>query len=151
MEREVKRLYIGADHAGFKTKEKLKKALKKKYNVIDCGAFAFDKNDDYPNYAFVVAEHVEKDTESLGVLVCGSGNGMAIAANKVHGIRAIVAIDNYGAKMGREDNDANILVLRERQMKFEKNKSLVNVFLKAKASTHERHKRRIRKIDIYHS
>src|SRR3989344_4474752 len=99
MEREVKRLYIGADHAGFKTKEKLKKALKKKYNVIDCGAFTFDKNDDYPNYAFVVAEHVEKDTESLGILVCGSGNGMAIAANKVHGIRAIVAIDNYGAKM----------------------------------------------------
>ncbi|MEK6888831.1 MAG: RpiB/LacA/LacB family sugar-phosphate isomerase [Nanoarchaeota archaeon] len=151
MDREVKRVYIGADHAGFKTKERLKKFLKKKYDLIDCGAFILDKNDDYPNYAFVVAEHIVKDAEGIGILVCGSGNGMAIAANKVHGARAVMAVDNYGVKMGREDNDANILVLRERQMKFEKNKSMVNAFLKAKPSTVERHRRRIRKIDIYHS
>jgi ribose 5-phosphate isomerase B len=146
-----KRIHIGADHAGFEMKEKLEKWLSKKYNVIDSGAFAYQEGDDYPNFAFLVGESVVRDEGSLGVLICESGNGVCIAANKVFGVRAILGLDVLGAKAGRKDEDANVLCLRAKGVSFEVNKKIINAFLKEKASEADRHKRRQRKINLYHS
>jgi len=103
-------IYLGADHAGFELKEKIKKFLnKKKINYEDLTP-KFKEGDDYPEIAFKIGEKVSRDRGN-GILFCGSGNGMAIAANKVKGIRAVEAYDRISAKLSREDNDSNILVL----------------------------------------
>src|SRR3989344_9415461 len=119
MKKEV--IYIGADHAGFKLKEKLKRYFDNwgiKY--VDLGGKG-EEGDDYPDYAFKVAERVARDKNSKGILICGTGTGMVIAANKIKGVRAAVAYDNYSAKMAREHNDANVLCLRGRNFSDAKN------------------------------
>jgi ribose 5-phosphate isomerase B len=142
------KIYIGADHAGFSYKDKIKKELNKKYNVQDLSP-KFKEGDDFPDVAFKVAEKVSKNKNSKGVLICGSGAGMVIAANKVKGIRAVEIYDKYSAKMSREHNDANIATFGERDISFEKMKSLLNIWLKTKVSNEERHHRRIREIVHY--
>lgn len=139
-------IYIGSDHAGFKVKEKIRKFLeKKKLKYKDLGTYSIDSVD-YPDYAWIVGRKVAKEKGSKGVLVCGSGIGMAIAANKIKGIRAVAAYDTYTAKMSRLHNDTNILALRGRNFPFEKTKKILSAWLNTEFSNEARHIRRISKI-----
>ena len=142
-------IYIGADHAGFSLKEKIKNYLDKNNIEHEDLSGKGNKNDDYPDFAFKVAEKVSKNKNSRGILICGTGTGMVIAANKVKGIRAAVAYDNYSARASREHNNANILCLRGRNFHENKNLQLVKIWLNAKFSKVKRHERRLRKITKY--
>ena len=128
-------------------KEKLKNYLdKKKITYEDVGTYSL-KSVDYPDYAKKVAKKVVKKKDTLGILVCGTGTGMAIAANKIKGARATVAYDNYSAKMSRIDNNSNILALRDRNFPYKKTQMIVNTWINSKFSGKSRHKRRIKKIE----
>jgi ribose 5-phosphate isomerase B len=141
-------IFIGADHAGYQTKEHIKKFLdKNKIRYKDFGSSSPKKPDDYPDYAKKVAKSVAKDKNSKGILICGTGTGMVMAANKIKGARAALVYDNYTAVKSREDNDANIIALRGRGFSREKAKILVKIWLKTKFSNKPRHKRRIQKIN----
>ena len=140
------KIYLGSDHAGFKLKEYLKKYFDKvKIKYEDLGAFTDKKKSDYPDYATKVAKKVVKNKEK-GILICGTGTGMVMSANKIKGARAAMAYDSYSAKMSRYDNDANILCLRGRNFNFNKAKNIVKIWLKEKFSNISRHKKRIKKI-----
>jgi ribose 5-phosphate isomerase B len=143
------RVILASDHAGLRLKEKVKKYLeRKKIEYEDLGTKSF-KSVDYPDYALKVAEKVAKNKNTRGILVCGTGTGMTIAANKVKGIRAVAAYDVYSAKMSRIDNDTNVLGLRGRFFPFEKMKKIITVWLDTPFSGEKRHKRRIKKIGDY--
>ncbi len=106
--------YIGADHAGIEIKRFVKELFEKKgHTVEDLGPFTVDRVD-YPDFAAKVCEAVLKDAGSKGILICGSGIGMSMAANKFDGIRAALCHNEYSAKMAREHNDANVLCMGER-------------------------------------
>ena len=138
-------LYLGADHAGYATKGYIKKFLdKNKIQYKDLSP-VLKKGDDYPDHAKKVAKAVIK-SKGQGILVCGTGTGMVMAANKFKGIRAVLVYDKYTAVKSREHNDANIITLRARGFSKEKAKELVKVWLKTKFSNVSRHKRRIKKI-----
>ncbi|MBW2968901.1 ribose 5-phosphate isomerase B [Candidatus Woesearchaeota archaeon] len=140
------KIILGADHAGYKLKEIIKKFLiKKKIEFEDTGTNSTEPVD-YPDYAKKVARKIQKNKNNRGILVCGSGTGMCIAANRFKKIRAVSAYDEYSAKMSRKDNDSNILCLRGRKFNPKKAKKLVNIWLKEKFSNKKRHKRRIRKL-----
>jgi len=144
------KIYLGSDHAGFNLKKRIVVLLKKKgIEYEDLGGFDRNKSDDYPDYAFKVAKKVAKDKNSKGILICGGGTGMAIAANKVKGIRAVVAYDDYSAKSSREDNNTNVLCLRGRKFPIKKSERIVSIWLKTKFSGISRHERRIKKIDNF--
>jgi len=135
---------IGSDHAAFHTKELIVKTLAKAgYTIVDVGGFSETIKDDYPVYAKQVAHAVANEKNTFGILICGTGTGMAIAANKVPGIRAAVAYDAYSAKMARQDNDANIIALRARKTSSKREAKLALLFLKEPFSGMPRHKRRI--------
>tara|TARA_B100001971_G_C18002528_1_gene438080 strand:+ start:46 stop:474 length:429 start_codon:yes stop_codon:yes gene_type:complete len=141
------KIIIGSDHAGFNVKEKLKKYFNnKKIKYEDVGTYSLERVD-YPDYAKKVARKVLKEKNSRGVLICGTGTGMVIAANKIKGARAVIAYDNYSAKMSRVDNDANILTLRGRYFPYKKIQQIVNIWLNSKFSGKLRHKKRINKIE----
>jgi len=141
---------IASDHAGYERKEKLKRHLEKRGIALeDYGAFKYDKEDDYTDFAFKVGEKVAADRNSLGILICGTGEGMVIAANKVKGIRAVEGYDSYSAKMSRMHNNANILGLRARKFSFAKTKKIVDTWLNAEFSGEKRHTRRLNKIASY--
>jgi ribose 5-phosphate isomerase B len=106
---------------------------------------------DYPDYAIQVAEKVAEDKNLRGILVCGTGTGMTIAANKVKGVRAAAAYDAYSAKMSRIDNDTNVLGLRGRFFPFRRVKKIIHIWLETPFSGKDRHKRRIQKIADYES
>ncbi|HVM90547.1 MAG TPA: RpiB/LacA/LacB family sugar-phosphate isomerase [Verrucomicrobiae bacterium] len=137
-------LYLGADHAGFKLKETLKASLNER--TLDLSP-VFKEGDDYPLAAKKVAMAIQQDANGLGILVCGSGLGMDIAANRMKGVRAIVARTTQDAKLGREHNHANILVLGGRVTKPALAKKIVAAFLKAKPSKEARHVRRVKQLD----
>ena len=141
-------IYIGADHRGFELKETLKKYISEfGYEVEDCGAFEYDKNDDYPDFAHKVAEAVASDPEhNRGVLLCGSGVGVAIAANKIKGIRAGTAINSRQIKDSVSDEDTNVLAISADYFGEEQAKEITKIFLDTKFSGEERHVRRIDKI-----
>lgn len=146
------RIFIGSDHAGFDLKEKVKRYLEiKRIEYEDLGAKKYEKKDDYPDYAFKVAEKVvnEKNRDSLGILICGTGTGMSISANKAHGARAATVYDSYSAKMSRLHNNANILCLRGKAFPFNKIKKILDIWLRTEFSSDERHKRRLKKIEKY--
>lgn len=155
MERKRTKINIGADHAGFELKEKIKERLRNKgYDVHDYGALVYEKDDDYPDYAKMVAEATAKGKD-FGVLICGSAEGICIAANKINGIRAVAVTDEQKAKLAREHNDANILCLPGGGMRKKidgvgigaaKAVKLIERFVKTKFSGAKRHKRRLRKI-----
>lgn len=136
---------IGADHAGFEVKEKLKSRLTEMgYAVRDFGTHSAESAD-YPDFAHPVALAVEKKEFDLGILVCGSGNGVAMAANKHQGIRAAICWTSELAALARQHNDANILCVPARQISFDVAASLTDTFL---TSSFEggRHARRVDKI-----
>ena len=145
------KIYIGTDHAGFELKEELKIFLEKLgCQVEDKGAYEFNEEDDYPDFIFpvvkAVAEDITRDLDSRGIVIGGSGQGEAIVANKVRGIRAAVVYDVYSAEMSRKHNDANIISLGNRTLAISKAKDLVKLWLETPFSNDERHKRRIEKI-----
>jgi len=140
------KIYIGSDHAGFSAKEEIKSILEKiSISYVDIGPSS-DKRVDYPDFAKKVCDKVLKDKESFGILICGSGTGMQIAANKIKGIRAAFCYDEYSAKMTKNDNNANVLTLRSREFDHKKYKKIIQTFLETKFSGEERHKKRIEKI-----
>jgi len=138
-------IYLGSDHGGFELKEAIKMHLdKKRVKYKDSGAYS-EEPVDYPDIAYKVAKKVAKE-KAKGILICGTGIGMCIAANKVKGIRAALAYDKYSAEMSRLHNDANVLCLRGRKVNFKKQLKIADVWLKTKFSGEERHKRRIAKL-----
>lgn len=140
-------VYLGSDHAGYHLKKKILKFLKKEgLKYKDLGPFSYERRDDYPDYAQKVARKVAKDGEARGVLICDTGMGMAIAANKIRGARAAFGFSNYAVKKAREDNDANILTFSGDKQSPEKVLKIVRIFLKTPFSEKERHRRRIEKI-----
>ena len=141
------KIIIGSDHAGFKLKKKLKKYLEKKKIAYEDVGTDSEKSVDYPKFAEKVARKVAKDKLYKGILVCGTGTGMVIAANKVKNIRAVAAYDTYSAKMSRLDNNANVLGLRGRGFPFKKIQNIVNVWLKTSFSGKTRHKSRLKEIE----
>lgn len=143
------KIFLGSDHAGFDFKEQLKRFFdSKKIQYDDCGTYTSEQTD-YPDYAFIVGRHVVENSGSFGVLICGTGSGMCIAANKVPGVRAIEAYDTYSAEMSKKDNNANVLCLRSRKITFAKVKKIVSTWLKSEFSGETRHKRRLDKIGAY--
>jgi ribose 5-phosphate isomerase B len=140
-------IYFGADHRGFELKQKLIPALKEKgYEVVDMGASEVIEGDDYVDYAKLVAERVSTDPESRGVLICGSGAGMSIAANKLRRVRASLGMSNDEVFDARHDDDLNVLCLASEFVSEEDAKSMVNVFLSTPFSAEERYVRRLNKI-----
>jgi ribose 5-phosphate isomerase B len=143
----AQKIYIGADHAGWKMKEEIKTWLKDSgYEVEDLGNKILDENDDYPDFALAVAEKVADESGNFGILICASGQGMCIAANKVRGARAIVGFDENTAVASRADDDANVLCLPAREMSATNAKEIIKVWLKTEFSNEERHVRRLQKI-----
>lgn len=138
---------MASDHAGYKLKEDLKKFLaRKKHEVIDFGTNS-EESCDYPDFARPAAEAVAKGVADRGILICGSGVGVTIVANKVVGIRAALAHNTYIAKQSRQHGDVNILTLAGRKVTRAKAHRIVDVWLKTEFSGDERHLRRIRKIE----
>lgn len=143
----MKIIYLGADHAGFALKEKIKKWLKtKKILFEDCGNVKLDKNDDYPVFGQRVAKKVAKHKNSVGILVCGSGQGVCIVANKINGIRAALAEHIKDAYLARKDDDCNIICLQGRGTSADRAKKIVQAFLETEFSTKSRYQRRINEI-----
>jgi ribose 5-phosphate isomerase B len=139
---------IGSDHAGFMLKERLKKHLiKLNYEVKDFGTHS-KESVDYPDIAFEVARDVSKGKFDRGILICGTGIGMCIAANKVVGIRAALCWDERTAELSRKHNDSNILCLGGRILGEEEAMKIVDVWLTTKFEG-GRHLRRIKKISEY--
>lgn len=144
------KIYIGADHAGFKLKEELKQFLANLgYDIEDMGANQYDENDDYPDFIIPVANAVAKNSGSRGIVIGGSGQGEAMAANRIRGVRAALVYDKYSAKMSREHNDVNIISLGARTLSLRKAKKLVKLWLETPFSNGERHIRRIKKIEDF--
>ncbi len=142
---EKPRIALGADHAGFPVKEAIKKyLLEAGYPVEDLGTWS-EESVDYPDYARKVAERVARGEDRFGILVCGTGIGMSIAANKVEGIRAALAHDANTARMSREHNDANVLTLGGRVVGDAKALEIVRDFLGTQFAG-GRHQRRIDEI-----
>jgi ribose 5-phosphate isomerase B len=137
-------IYIGSDHGGFRQKEVLKAALLEEgMPVTDCGNVVLDETDDYPPIAAKVGHEVAGQPESLGILLCRSGEGMQMAANKQPGIRAALAWRPEVAAETRSDNDANVLVLPSDFVTDAEALAIVRSFLAARFSNAERHARRI--------
>ena len=140
-----KKISISSDHAGFKLKEKIKKNLKKKrIIVIDLGPKT-DNSVDYPDFAKKVARNVISKKSNIGILVCGSGTGMAMAANKFKKIRAAVCYNKASTSLSRKHNNANILALGSRLTNKTIAFKLVNIFLSTKFEG-GRHLRRVKKV-----
>ena len=139
------RIAIGADHAGFELKEKIKQRLAQQgIEVRDQGTVS-NESVDYPDFARKVGEQVAGKQVDLGVLVCGSGIGMAIAANKVPGVRAANVTTEYEAQMSREHNDANVLAIGARVLKDDQAFAIVDKWLSTPFAG-GRHQRRVDKI-----
>ena len=142
-------IYLGADHRGFQLKEEIKKFLaEKKYQFEDMGNFAYDPNDDYTDFDKLVAQKVaEKPDENKGVLICGSGVGVDITANKFRGVRSALSDDVATAKQSRKHDDTNVLSLPADEINFELAKQIISVWLETPFSNGEKYKRRIDKIE----
>ena len=140
-----KKISLSSDHAGFYIKEKIKKHLiKKKIKVIDLGP-KNNKSVDYPDYAKRVAKNVLSKKSNIGILVCGSGTGMAMSANKFKKVRAAVCYNKASTRLSRQHNNANIMALGSRLTKKSDVIKLVNVFLNTKFEG-GRHLRRVNKV-----
>ena len=138
--------YIACDHAGIKLKEFVQELLiKDGYEVEDLGPYS-EERVDYPDFAQKVCEAVLKDTNGKGILICGTGLGMSMSANKFDGIRAGLCHNDFSAAMAREHNDANILCLGERVSGYGSIESIVNTWLNHKFAG-GRHEQRVNKIN----
>ena len=142
-------IHIATDHAGLELKEKVKSYLSKlDYEVVDHGAFEYDALDDYPDFIFPCAEAVSNDSNSRGIILGGSGQGEAMAANRVKGVRAAVFYNGSDEiiKLSRQHNNANILSLGARFMSDQEMYKIIELWLSTDFES-GRHKRRIEKLD----
>lgn len=140
-------IFLGADHAGFSLKEKIKKfLLKKNYQVKDLGAFSYNPSDDYPDFGYKVAQKVRKAQNNRGILVCGSSIGVCIVANKLPGVYAAQVNNLREAKLSRLHNQTNVLCLSGWFLNPHKALKIVETWLQTPFSGEERHQRRIAKI-----
>lgn len=144
----MKKVYIGTDHAGFEYKEAIKEALKADgYEVIDKGNTKYEELDDYPDYIYPVAKAVAEDPDNrMGIVLGGSGQGEAIVANKVKGIRAAIAFSEFVVKACREHNNANVLSFGQRTVSKEEAIAWAKLWLKTPFTGEDRHVRRIEKV-----
>jgi RpiB/LacA/LacB family sugar-phosphate isomerase len=155
-------IFIASDHGGFELKEKVefhydvenKDQDAAEVKIIDMGPEQLDPEDDYPQYAFALSErlldaYASGDKSALGVLICRSGNGMAIAANKVSGIRAALCFSVEHARKAREHDHANVLVLDADYLGDEEHFAIIHAFIHSRPSTDERHRRRVQAITDY--
>jgi len=149
----VMEIFIGADHNGFKMKGQLISWLEELgHTVVDVGAEALDEHDDYPDYGIKVAEAVAADSENRrGVLVCGSGVGMAVVADKVPGVRAALIHDENIAEAAQRDDDINVLSLGASHININQAKTVIKTWLDTPFSGGARHVRRLGKIADYES
>ena len=146
------RIALAADHAGFELKNEIAGLLRSAgHEVVDLGAHTYDASDDYPDFAAAIGHAVLQNEANRGVLICGSGVGASIAANKIHGIRAALCHDTYSAHQGVEHDDMNILVLGSRVIGIELARELVSAFLRASFTGEERHRRRLDKVKALES
>lgn len=140
---------IACDHNGMKLKSEIISYLKDlNYNVIDLGPNKFDKNDDYPDYAFKLGEAICDGEVNRGILICGTGIGMSIACNKVKGVRCAKVNTIKETKLTRIDNDANVIAI-SKDLNFDRIKRIIETFLNTPFSIEERHHRRVEKIIKY--
>lgn len=144
------RVHIGSDHAGFDLKQHLVSELTAKgYEMVDHGAASYDADDDYPDFCLPAAQGVVDDPGSLGIVIGGSGNGEAIAANKVDGVRCALAWNEDTAKLGRQHNNANVVSVGGRMHSVADATQLVEWFLETPFSGDSRHQRRIDLLTAY--
>ena len=142
------KIAVGADHAGYPLNERVMQELRNAgHELIDFGTHDASVADDYPDYARMIGEAVQNDAAEIGILVCGSGVGAAVAANKMHGIRAALCGDTYSARQSREHDDCNVLCLGARVVGVELALEIVRAFVGARFSGEERHRRRLAKIE----
>jgi len=141
-------IYLGADHQGFELKEKIKLFLKEQnLEFADCGALGYNQDDDYPDFAKAVCQKTVGTghaLSNLGILICATGIGMSIAANKYENIRAALCCNQEMAKQAREHNNANILCLN----KNSDYKNIIKAFCQSKFTKEKRHIRRLKKLKI---
>ena len=144
------RVYLGSDHAGFELKQAIIDHLRSAgHEPIDCGAYVYDAEDDYPAFCIAAAAKTVADPGSLGIVIGGSGNGEQIAANKVEGVRAALVWNADIAVLAREHNDANVISVGGRMHTVEEMTRFVEVFLGTPFSDEERHSRRIAMLGDY--
>jgi RpiB/LacA/LacB family sugar-phosphate isomerase len=143
------RIAVGSDHAGFELKEAVRRGLEAEgHQVADLGAYTTESSD-FPDVAFKVAEAVARGEVERGVLMCNTGIGMSIAANKVPGARAAQALDEESARLTRNDNDSNILTFGRTTTTPERALGILRVWLATPFSGESRHERRVGKIEDY--
>ena len=141
------RIAVGADHGGYPLNERAIEELRSAgHEVIDFGTHDGAIPDDYPDYAKQVGEAVQSGAAEIGVLVCGSGVGAAVAANKLRGVRAALCGDTYSAHQSREHDDCNVLCLGARVVGVELALEILRSFVAAKFTGEERHRRRLAKV-----
>ena len=144
------RVYLGSDHAGFELKQRIVEHLPSLgHEPVDCGPHAYDAEDDYPPYILLAATRTAADPGSLGIVLGGSGNGEAIAANKVAGIRCALAFSDDTARLGREHNNANCLSLGARMYDEQTALRFVELFVSTPFSDEPRHARRLAQLTGY--
>ncbi|HEV8430922.1 MAG TPA: ribose 5-phosphate isomerase B [Pyrinomonadaceae bacterium] len=142
------RIAIGADHAGVPLNEHVIEELRGAgHDVVDFGTHDGSVPDDYPDYAKLVGEAVQNGSAEIGILICGSGVGAAVAVNKLRGIRGALCGDTYSAHQSREHDDCNVLILGARIVGIELALDIVRAFVAARFSGEERHRRRLAKIE----
>ena len=141
------RIAIGADHGGYPLNERVSEELRATgHELIDFGTHDGSVPDDYPDYALKVGQAVQNGEAEIGILICGSGVGAAVAANKLQGIRAALCGDTYSGHQSREHDDCNVLCLGARVVGEELALDIVRAFVAARFSGEERHRRRLEKI-----
>ena len=141
----MKKLFISSDHAGYNLKEQIKKKFKNKYSFQDLGTYNSKVSVNYPDYAHKLCKKVSNDSKNIGILVCGSGMGMSMAANRHKKIRAAVCYSTKNAKLSRLHNNANIITLGSRLTKKNIAFKCIEVFMNTKFEG-GRHKKRVKKI-----
>jgi RpiB/LacA/LacB family sugar-phosphate isomerase len=141
------RVGVAADHGGLKLKERLRGALTEQGNEVDdFGAYSLDPADDYPDFVVPLARAVAAGAVDRGIAICTSGVGASIAANKIAGVRAALVHDDFSARQGVEDDDLNVICLGSKVVDYDRALTLVRLFLEARFSGAERHRRRLAKI-----
>jgi RpiB/LacA/LacB family sugar-phosphate isomerase len=142
------RIAVAADHAGFDLKQLLSEHMRRAgHDVVDLGTHDANKPDDYPDFAEALGRAVQRGEAERGVLICGSGVGASIAANKLRGVRAGLSHDTYSAHQGVEHDDMNVIVLGSRIIGSELARDIVDTFLRSKFSGEPRHARRLAKVN----
>ena len=139
------KILIGNDHAGYSLKLSIIKNLEDKYEFFDKGSYS-DESVDYPDYASIIAKEIQSEKGDLGIIICGTGNGVCMTANKFKGIRAVICWNEEIAKLAKQHNNANIICMPSRFIKVEEAIKIIESFILEKFEG-GRHERRIKKIN----